>query len=154
MQLIMQMNNEISGTFADDPDDFEPLWERDDSVAPDIWCRGFILATMHYESYWQPLRDAHIDWFSPFSDMVDGGKIEDLPETEVDPYFDGLFNAVYERIFDIYDYWLPQRGEHVLRSVAPLPFQRVAPKVGRNDPCPCGSGQKYKKCCGASANDG
>ena len=24
-------------------------------------------------------------------------------------------------------------------------------KVGRNDPCPCGSGKKYKKCCGASA---
>ena len=26
-----------------------------------------------------------------------------------------------------------------------------APKVGRNDPCPCGSGKKYKKCCGANA---
>jgi len=26
---------------------------------------------------------------------------------------------------------------------------REAPKVGRNDPCPCGSGRKYKKCCGA-----
>ena len=25
------------------------------------------------------------------------------------------------------------------------------PKVGRNDPCPCGSGKKYKKCCGARA---
>ena len=25
------------------------------------------------------------------------------------------------------------------------------PKVGRNDPCPCGSGKKYKKCCGAAA---
>jgi preprotein translocase subunit SecA len=25
---------------------------------------------------------------------------------------------------------------------------KVAPKVGRNDPCPCGSGKKYKKCCG------
>ena len=25
---------------------------------------------------------------------------------------------------------------------------RAAPKVGRNDPCPCGSGKKYKKCCG------
>jgi preprotein translocase subunit SecA len=24
-------------------------------------------------------------------------------------------------------------------------------KVGRNDPCPCGSGKKYKKCCGADA---
>ncbi len=28
------------------------------------------------------------------------------------------------------------------------PIQRKAPKVGRNEPCPCGSGKKYKKCCG------
>ena len=28
---------------------------------------------------------------------------------------------------------------------------RVGPKVGRNDVCPCGSGKKYKKCCGAKA---
>jgi hypothetical protein len=28
------------------------------------------------------------------------------------------------------------------------PFRRESPKVGRNDPCPCGSGKKYKKCCG------
>lgn len=28
------------------------------------------------------------------------------------------------------------------------PFVREEPKVGRNDPCPCGSGKKYKKCCG------
>ncbi len=27
------------------------------------------------------------------------------------------------------------------------PARRVGPKVGRNDPCPCGSGKKYKKCC-------
>jgi SEC-C motif-containing protein len=26
---------------------------------------------------------------------------------------------------------------------------RVVPKVGRNDPCPCGSGKKFKKCCGS-----
>jgi hypothetical protein len=32
---------------------------------------------------------------------------------------------------------------------APTPFARPAPKVGRNDPCPCGSGKKSKKCCGA-----
>jgi uncharacterized protein len=25
----------------------------------------------------------------------------------------------------------------------------AAPKIGRNDPCPCGSGKKFKKCCGA-----
>jgi len=29
----------------------------------------------------------------------------------------------------------------------PKPFVRE-PKIGRNDPCPCGSGKKYKKCCG------
>jgi SEC-C motif-containing protein len=29
--------------------------------------------------------------------------------------------------------------------------RREAPKVGRNDPCPCGSGKKFKKCCGAAA---
>ncbi|MGH9605943.1 MAG: DUF1186 domain-containing protein [Terracidiphilus sp.] len=28
------------------------------------------------------------------------------------------------------------------------PFKRTAPKIGRNDRCPCGSGKKYKKCCG------
>ncbi|MBI5380664.1 MAG: YchJ family protein [Opitutae bacterium] len=30
--------------------------------------------------------------------------------------------------------------------------RREAPKIGRNDPCPCGSGKKYKKCCGVSAS--
>jgi preprotein translocase subunit SecA len=32
----------------------------------------------------------------------------------------------------------------------PLPVRRAEPKVGRNDPCPCGSGKKYKKCHGAN----
>jgi len=29
----------------------------------------------------------------------------------------------------------------------PAPFKAAAPKPGRNDPCPCGSGKKYKQCC-------
>jgi len=33
------------------------------------------------------------------------------------------------------------------RLLAPLPPVRAAVKVGRNDPCPCGSGRKYKHCC-------
>jgi preprotein translocase subunit SecA len=32
-----------------------------------------------------------------------------------------------------------------------LPIQRETPKVGRNNPCPCGSGKKYKNCCGRNA---
>ncbi|MBR6708245.1 MAG: SEC-C domain-containing protein, partial [Clostridia bacterium] len=36
-------------------------------------------------------------------------------------------------------------------GTAGTPIVRQTPKVGRNDPCPCGSGKKYKKCCGASS---
>jgi tetratricopeptide (TPR) repeat protein len=34
-------------------------------------------------------------------------------------------------------------------SAPEQPVRRTQPKVGRNDPCPCGSGKKYKHCCGA-----
>jgi SEC-C motif-containing protein len=36
------------------------------------------------------------------------------------------------------------------KEVRPKPVVRAAPKIGRNDPCPCGSGKKHKKCCGAA----
>ncbi|WP_111412402.1 preprotein translocase subunit SecA [Billgrantia lactosivorans] len=43
-------------------------------------------------------------------------------------------------------------GEQAEAATAPAadsrPVRREGPKVGRNDPCPCGSGKKYKQCCG------
>lgn len=45
------------------------------------------------------------------------------------------------------DGWKFSDGE----LVGEKPIVREAPKVGRNDPCPCGSGKKYKKCCGKDA---
>jgi uncharacterized protein len=33
------------------------------------------------------------------------------------------------------------------RPASAAPLRRAQPRVGRNDPCPCGSGKKYKKCC-------
>ncbi len=39
-----------------------------------------------------------------------------------------------------------------LNAPKPAPFRREDPKVGRNEPCPCGSGKKYKKCCGAAGS--
>jgi len=41
-----------------------------------------------------------------------------------------------------------QAGE----AATPQPFTREQPKVGRNQPCPCGSGKKYKHCCGAGGH--
>jgi SEC-C motif-containing protein len=35
------------------------------------------------------------------------------------------------------------------QAPTPKTVVRTSPKVGRNDPCPCGSGRKYKKCCAA-----
>jgi len=40
--------------------------------------------------------------------------------------------------------WLYCGGKYT----GPVQFRRDTPKTGRNEPCPCGSGRKYKKCCG------
>jgi hypothetical protein len=42
---------------------------------------------------------------------------------------------------------LPERNRGRLGFQESLPTHRDHPKVGRNDPCPCGSGKKYKVCC-------
>ena len=47
-----------------------------------------------------------------------------------------------QSIVDIYRFWLAKRGVETI--------VREEPKVGRNDPCPCGSGKKFKQCCGAT----
>ncbi len=41
----------------------------------------------------------------------------------------------------------PRASGNTLPELFGDTFERDAPKVGRNDPCPCGSGRKYKKCC-------
>lgn len=46
-----------------------------------------------------------------------------------------------QAVADLYCFWRAKRGVGTIR--------REMPKVGRNDPCPCGSGKKYKQCCGA-----
>lgn len=40
-----------------------------------------------------------------------------------------------------------ENGHSKVSSRQSLPFRREDAKVGRNDPCPCGSGRKYKFCC-------
>jgi uncharacterized protein len=47
-------------------------------------------------------------------------------------------------ISQIYRYFAPMRAE---TAQASQPFIRNERKIGRNEPCPCGSGKKYKQCC-------
>ena len=50
----------------------------------------------------------------------------------------------------IYRYFEPHRRS-LARTPVHAPRRREGPKIGRNEPCPCGSGRKYKHCCAADA---
>jgi len=75
-------------------------------------------------------------------------------------FFDNVLNRkkegylldTYYKKLTIYKKLCPERFEieddDEWDDPIPQPYVRPEPKVGRNDPCPCGSGKKYKKCCG------
>lgn len=72
--------------------------------------------------------------------------------------------ATSEAVMELHEEWL-QTPRPALEGEKPaavleggrlfpgkvVPFRRQTPKVGRNDPCPCGSGKKFKRCCGKAA---
>ena len=59
------------------------------------------------------------------------------------PDRDALFDTACFVVQDLRVWWLDHASKPATRRVEAAP--------GRNDPCPCGSGRKYKKCCGAAA---
>ena len=81
-------------------------------------------------------------------DTTDGGANDDEGVVEfIAKYMSGdVMQSHHERasFSKIDGEWFFEDGV----SVAPKTEKRETPKVGRNDPCPCGSGKKYKKCCG------
>ena len=58
----------------------------------------------------------------------------------LDESTDGLLTAVFQHEVDHFE-------GITIRDRQRKPIVRTGPKVGRNDPCPCGSGKKFKKCC-------
>lgn len=63
-----------------------------------------------------------------------------------------LLQMMIAGLTSIYRYFEPHRRSPgtAPREDAHRPLRRAEPKVGRNDPCPCGSGRKYKLCCAAN----
>jgi SEC-C motif domain protein len=70
---------------------------------------------------------------------------EGVVEFKASYVLDGLRENHHERAAFVKrdGVWLYADGEIIPETVV-----REGPKVGRNDPCPCGSGKKFKKCCG------
>jgi preprotein translocase subunit SecA len=64
-----------------------------------------------------------------------------IPQEAVHQEFQGMPKAIAPQEAALQESMVPQQPV----TMAP----RSTDKVGRNDPCPCGSGKKYKKCCGA-----
>jgi preprotein translocase subunit SecA len=70
--------------------------------------------------------------------------------------FRGIFASVPQELTHHETAQFERAEEELQREGIPVsvpqpaqkPVQKIQPKVGRNDPCPCGSGKKYKKCCG------
>jgi uncharacterized protein len=58
---------------------------------------------------------------------------------------ESVIHEMLDGVQDVYDFFTEARE----RALAPATVRRDGDKVGRNDPCPCGSGKKYKSCHGA-----
>ncbi len=146
--LVLRHANDILFMLRGAPDDFEPLLlerEVDGERVPiiDDWCTGFVIGISLDEAAWQPLLDA---------DGEDGllhpillfGTEEGWQRREADPTLESRYGefaaGLGECVMRIMEWWLPVRKA---RST----IRRAVPKVGRNAPCPCGSGRKFKQCC-------
>lgn len=93
--------------------------------------------------------------------LVEANPIDDMEaDTEVNLVYDK--ELLYKNMVDAKADWLyelPQwdaifdeeKRKELYKEAKNMRTIRKEKKIGRNDPCPCGSGKKYKKCCGRNA---
>ncbi len=125
---------------------FEPIYlelERDGErhLIVDEWCAGFLRGA----TLWPPLADGEdqarlaeaLEAIEPFA-TEEGWEALDALDAETLHQRQGAIRPAVLALFGHFE---------ARRQAARTPVKREAPKVGRNDPCPCGSGKKYKKCC-------
>jgi uncharacterized protein YecA (UPF0149 family) len=144
IEAVIDLYNATLGAIARDPADLCPV--ASDIEATTAFCRGYVDAALA-DPEWLPARRT----LEPMSVMML------LAGTVA---LDGIEGAVLvqrehatQQARDV----LPQLLAEIHRALAPVRAEiagrgvqrRKAASVGRNDPCLCGSGKKYKRCCGA-----
>ncbi len=149
---IMGRYNEILRELDTDPEAYTPIvWKGPDGqvIAAD-WAEGFRDAVRLRQDAWQPLfedRQANVV-LTPIMVLCDepeGGPLLKLKPEELAALRAEAANRIPACVLGIDMFWKNRRGRP---TAGAGPVKR--PKVGRNDPCPCGSGRKYKRCCGAN----
>src|SRR5271165_4552175 len=151
--LMMRHWNDIAGTLNKDEVYVPLLLQDENGVAHgNDWARGFMRG-MHMR---------HDGWAELVNDEKYGGSLTPMmmlyhehdedPEMRTDPITpdkrEQVIAFMAAGLMNAYEYFRKER-EGDLGVDAPE-SRRNASKVGRNDPCPCGSGKKYKKCCGGA----
>jgi uncharacterized protein len=146
-ELVMRFYNQCVRAAA--AEDFALLLYRREDGSDDLetWCAGFLDGVDLSEPDWYEAgdRDEVDELLFPF--IVLAGELPDKEQRQFKPaewqeLVKSCEETIGDAIVEIREYW------NVLRN-PPATVRRESPKTGRNDPCPCGSGKKFKRCCGA-----
>ena len=149
--LVMEHYNDVARTLMERPGRYAPLFaidKRNDDILWELWIEGFEKAIALRPASWKTLLDADVDTAAAMSGMLMLADIARGDKQVKDS--DILSGAAPNKIAD----WVVTLNEWRLANCQPIPgvhptgASAPTKKVGRNDPCPCGSGKKYKKCCG------
>jgi uncharacterized protein len=158
--LIIRHWNDVNTMLNEAPEAYEPLTcERESNgqriAIIDEWCMGYFRGVLTDHDAWAPLLSEHPEWFATILLYGTEDGWEELKKRQFsDEQHRALAGSLAETARSIHRYWLDRRKEQIARGETPgfvvqnEPLRRGA-IVGRNDPCPCGSGKKYKRCHGA-----
>ena len=159
IDLILRHMNGIVWALQDNPYTFDPVLDEVEYpndprsyLNGEMWAHGFMEGVELCRADWQPLFDDAESRVAldPLRILgADEITAEEEKLTETPAQREELTKKITESVAAIYHYWMPYRKAVQERLVATT-ITRDQPKIGRNDPCPCGSGKKFKKCCGAA----
>jgi uncharacterized protein len=145
---VMARHDEIKAEIADGS--YDPMfWADKDGVPlPEDWVVGFMTAAGLREAAWLPLLQSEEDGYILFPIFAfcndEAGKpFLDMSKRDRENLRLEAHEMISQAVLDVAEHW----GNRP-KTPPPVPV-RTGPKIGRNDPCPCGSGKKHKKCCGA-----
>src|ERR1022692_2446070 len=152
--LMMRHWNDIAGTLFKGEVYVPLLLEDEDGMAHgNDWAHGFMWGTsMRHDGWAELLNDEeHGGCLIPM--MMLCHEHDEDPEMRPKPISPEKREEVIVHmaagIVAAYRYFREHGRAHIGTTFTPEP-RRNAPKVGRNELCPCGSGKKYKRCCGGA----